>query len=145
MTNLQAAIGCAQLERIEETIVKKRRMGKLYRELLSDIPGMQLPLECTDYAENTYWVFGIVLQEEVPFDADVIMKQLGEQGIGTRSFFCGMHAQPVFQKMGMFHGERYPVAERLSKRGFYLPSGLNLTDDEQEYVVEKIRAIMMNA
>lgn len=145
MTNMQAAVGCAQLERINETVVKKRHIGHLYDEILADAPGLQLPLRHTDYADNIYWVYGIVLEDEVPFDAEEMMCRLKAEGIGTRGFFWPMHEQPVFQKMGLFDGERYPAAERLARRGFYIPSGLSITDEQQKYVAEKVKSILRNA
>lgn len=142
MTNLQAAIGVAQLERIEETVKKKRHIGKFYNGLFAGVEELQLPLANTDYAENIYWVYGMVLNDDVPVDADEFMKRLGEEGIGCRGFFWGMHEQPVFKKMGLFKEEKYPVAERLARRGFYVPSGVNLTDDDQEYVAEKVKKVL---
>ncbi len=142
MTNLQAAIGCAQLERIDETVVKKRHIGHLYNELLKDVEGIQKPVEKTEYADNIYWVYGMVLDDSVKVDAEEFMKRLGTEGIGCRGFFWGMHEQPVFKKMHLFDGEHYPNAERLARRGFYIPSGLNLTDDDQEYVVEKLKKVL---
>ncbi|MFM9158916.1 MAG: DegT/DnrJ/EryC1/StrS family aminotransferase, partial [Dolichospermum sp.] len=100
MSNLQAALGVAQLERLTEFVDRKRAMGQLYTELLADVQGIQLPLAKTDYADNIYWVYGIVLQEEITFDAEVMMKKLAEHKIGTRPFFWCMHEQPVFLKMG---------------------------------------------
>ena len=79
---------------------------------------------------NIYWVYGIVLQESVSFDAKGAMQKLAAMGVGTRPFFWPMHEQPVFRKKGWYAGERYPVAERLARRGFYLPSGMALSDDE---------------
>lgn len=76
MSNLHAAVGVAQLERLAEFVARKRTMGRLYTELLADLPGIQLPLTKTDYAENIYWVYGIVLNDEVPFDAKVAMSKL---------------------------------------------------------------------
>lgn len=142
MTNLQAAIGCAQLERIDETVEKKRHIGHLYNELLKDVDGVQKPVDKTEYADNIYWVYGLVLEDQIKADADEVMKRLGDEGIGCRGFFWGMHEQPVFQKMHLFDGERYPVSERLARRGFYIPSGLNLTDDDQQYVVEKLKKVL---
>ena len=141
MTNLQAAVGLAQLERLDEHIVRKRYIGKRYTELLRDIPWLQLPLEKTDYAENIYWVYGLILKDDVPFDAQEAMSRLKEKGIGTRPFFWPMHEQPVFKKMGLFGGESYPVAERIARRGFYIPSGLALTNEQIEIVVSAIRGI----
>jgi perosamine synthetase len=130
MTNLQAALGIAQFERIEQHIIRKREIGRLYTSLLIKIPGIQLPLEKTDYAESIYWVYGIVLTDKRIKNAFQMMKKLAEMKIGTRPFFYPMHLQPVFNKMGLFNYETYPVAENLAEYGFYLPSGLGLTNDE---------------
>jgi len=130
MTNLQAALGVAQLERLDEFVDRKRRMGKLYSELLAGTPGIQLPVTSTDYAVNIYWVYGVVLGNDLDFDAIEAMRRLGERQIGTRPFFYPMHQQPVFRKMGLFHGVSCPVSERIAERGFYLPSGMALTEKE---------------
>ena len=143
MSNLQAALGVAQLERLDEFIQRKRQIGKYYTELLSDLTQIQLPLVKTDYADNIYWVYGIVLKSELPFDAVAIMNRFGEYQIGTRPFFWCMHEQPVFQKMGLFSGESYPIAENLARRGFYLPSGLGLKDAQIEEVVKVLRKIIL--
>lgn len=142
MTNLQAALGVAQLEKIDRSVAKKRHIGALYNALLKNVDGIQLPVEKTDYADNIYWVYGIVLDDNLPIEADEFMKRLGAEGIGCRGFFWGMHEQPVFKNMHLFDGESYPNAERLSRRGFYIPSGVNLTDDDQEYVIEKIKLVL---
>jgi perosamine synthetase len=141
MTNMQAALGVAQLERLDEFVRNKRAMGQRYTALLKDVEGLQLPLERTDYAENIYWVYGVVLDDAIPFDAEAAMKRLAVSGIGTRPFFWPMHEQPVFKKMGLFAGERFPVAERLARRGFYLPSGLALTDHQVKKVAAVVREV----
>ena len=141
-TNLQAAIGLAQLEKLDEHIQLKRSMGQLYSELLRDIQGLQLPLEKTDYAENIYWVYGIVVDNSLPFNAKEAMRRLNEMGVGNRPFFWPMHEQPVFNKMGLFKNEDYPVAERIARRGFYVPSGLNMNKDKITEVVKAIKLII---
>jgi perosamine synthetase len=142
MSNLQAAVGVAQLERLDGFVAHKRRMGLLYTELLADVADLQLPLPKTDHAENIYWVFGIVLNENVPFTAEEAMQRLAKFGIGTRPFFWPMHEQPVFRKLGFFAGESHPVAERLARRGFYLPSGLALTDVQIKIVSAAVREVI---
>lgn len=139
MSNLQAAVGVAQLERLDEFVARKRRMGRRYTELLAEVPGLQLPLPATDYAENIYWVYGVVLDDALPFDAEEAMARLRRLGVGTRPFFWPMHEQPVFRRMGLFAGERHPVAERLARRGFYLPSGLALTDQQIEQAAQALQ------
>ncbi len=138
MCNLQAAVACAQLERIEHIIKKKREMGRLYHELLIHENRLQLPKEHTEYADNIYWVYGVMLKDDVSCDSDAVMKKLAEKGVSTRPFFWCMHEQPVLRKMGLFENESYPNAEKMARRGFYLPSGLNLTEDDQRYVVQKL-------
>jgi perosamine synthetase len=142
MTNLQAALGVAQLERLGEFVGRKRAMGARYTKALSSLKSVQLPLPATNYAENIYWVYGMVLNDDVPFDAVEAMKRLGKLGVGCRPFFYPMNKQPVLQKLGLFAGESYPVAERLGERGFYIPSGMALTEAQGQTVIEKVREVL---
>lgn len=141
MTNMQAALGLAQLERLDEFVARKRRMGALYTDELRSVDVLQLPMPSTNYAENVYWVYGLVLNDDVPFDAAEAMSRLAELGIGTRPFFYPMHLQPVLQRRGLFLGESYPVAERLAERGFYIPSGLALTEQQIEVVCTRVKEV----
>jgi perosamine synthetase len=143
MTNIQAAIGLAQLERLDEFILLKREMGKLYTELLKNKGGIQLPLAKTDYAENIYWVFGLLLKESIHIDSEEAMKRLASKGIGTRPFFYPMHQQPVLKRLGFFEGESYPVAEQLHLKGFYLPSGLALKANQIYRCVDIISEVLV--
>jgi len=142
MTNLQAALGVAQLERLDVFVARKRRMGLRYTERLSLVEGLELMPPKTPYAENIYWVYGMVLKDDVPFDAAEAMRRLGQKGIGTRPFFWPMHEQPVFHSMGLFAEEHHPVAERLARRGFYIPSGMALTDAQMEEVAAAIEDLL---
>jgi perosamine synthetase len=139
MTNLQAAVGLAQLERLDEFVARKRKMGRLYTERLRDIPGIQLPLAKTAYAENIYWVFGVMLDSGL---ADDVTKRLAKRNVGTRPFFWCMHEQPVFKKRGWYAGESYPVAEAMARRGFYLPSGLALSEEQIHAAADELRAVL---
>lgn len=143
MSNLQAALGVAQLERLDEFVLRKKRMGRIYREMLAGVSGIQLPVAGTDYAENIYWVFGVVIEDDMPFDAADAMKLLAAKGIGTRPFFYPMSRQPVFLKMGLFAGEDNPVTEKLSRKGFYIPSGLALTDEQMSRVADAVKLVFM--
>lgn len=142
MTNLQAAVGLAQLERLDEFVARKRRMGALYTRLLADVAGIQLPLPETDFAQNIYWVYGLVLDDDVSFDAKDAMARLGDRGVGSRPFFWPMHEQPVLRKMGLFLDECYPVAERIARRGFYIPSGIALTEEQITTAATAVRGIL---
>lgn len=141
-TNLQAAVGLAQLERLEEFVEKKREMGKFYTEKLQDIKGLQVPIAKTDYAENIYWVYGLVLDKNLKIDNREMQKLLAEEGIGTRTFFWCMHEQPVYQEKGLFRDEHYKNAEYLARKGFYIPSGLALTREQMDRVVIGVSNVM---
>lgn len=141
MTNLQAAVGLAQLERLDDFVAMKRRMGRRYTEHLQGLD-LELPLASTAYAENIYWVYGIVLPDSFSGDAEEVIVRLAERQIGARPFFWPMHEQPVFHKMGMFQGAVHPASERLARRGLYLPSGLALRDEQVEYVAVALKEII---
>jgi perosamine synthetase len=142
MTNMQAALGVAQLERFEQIIAKKRWMGAAYTERLKEIPGMQLPVE-ESWAKQVYWMYGLVLNESRGMDAAEFARRLDEQGVQTRPFFLGMHEQPVFWAHGLFKGECYPVAERIAKQGLYLPSGLALTNAQLEETCNAVKRVLL--
>ncbi len=143
MTNLQAALGVAQLENIEKHIEKKRIIGRLYNEKLVSVKDkIQLPLATTDYSENIYWVYGLVASSSE--ERDHLIMKCSEQKIGTRTFFWCMHEQPVFKKMGLFVKESYPVAENLARCGFYIPAGLGISKKEIEVVANVLTETILN-
>lgn len=142
MTNLQAALGLAQLPRIEELLARKREMGRYYTKGLSRLEGLQLPLAATSYAENAYWVYGITLSDELPFDAIEAMKRFAAEGIGTRPFFWPIHEQPVLRRMGLCKNTRAPVSERIGRRGFYIPSGLGMSRSQMDRVIEVAHKVL---
>ena len=142
-TNLQSAIGLAQLEKLNHFIIKKRKIGKIYNKELSKIKIFNTPLEKKEYAKNIYWVYGLVLKRNSPIKLDIFMKKLKKFGIETRNFFWPLHQQPVLRKMGFFKKTKLPVAEYLSRNGFYLPTGLSITSAQQKYVVNIIKKITL--
>lgn len=141
-TNLQAAVGLAQLERLDEFVRLKRRMGEFYTGKLKGIPGIRLPRERTEYADNIYWVYGIVLTDEVKITNREMVKLLAEEGIGSRTFFWSLHEQPVFRKQGLYMNESYPNAEYLARKGFYIPSGLKITEEQMERTADALIKIL---
>jgi perosamine synthetase len=142
MTNLQAALGVAQLERFDAIVTRKREIGRRYLEALRDIEDLELPVE-RDWARQVYWMFGVVLGDGVPFDAAEVARRLGRAGVETRPFFVGMHEQPVLRQRGLFEGESYPVSARLTRRGLYLPSGVALSDSAIDEVVACVRSAVV--
>lgn len=143
MTNLQAAIGVAQMERIEEHIEIKRRNAKLYTQLLTETPYIQLPTE-KEWAKNVYWMYGIIIDESIGMNGEQFAKRLAEEGVTTRPFFYPIHFQPVFKDMELFENESHPIAERIAKQGLYLPSGLTLTEEQIKKVATAVKAVIQN-
>jgi perosamine synthetase len=130
MTNIQAALGLAQLENLKESVKKKRWIGEVYNELLEDIDAIRLPLISTEYCKNIYWVYAIVIKDTCLKSAKEAMNSLSELKIGTRPFFYPMHRQPVFNEMGLFLDSSLPNSEKLYEKGFYIPSGMALTKEQ---------------
>ena len=141
-TNLQAAVGLAQLERLDEFVEKKRYMGQYYTDGFRNLKEVILPIEKTEYANNIYWVYGMVLRRDIKADNKTVQKLLAEEGIGSRTFFWCMHEQPVYKKQKLFINQTYPKAEYLARKGFYIPSGLALTKEQMDQVIEKVQMVI---
>jgi len=141
MTNIQAAIGLAQLEQIDKLIEKKRWIGHTYNKKLKDNPRIILPVE-EYWAKNVYWMYGIVLKDTAGIDARELAERLNKLGVETRPFFLGMHEQPVLKDLGIIKNEKYPVSEMISRKGLYLPSGLTLTKDKIDFVVDTVKKLL---
>lgn len=142
MTNMQAALGLAQVERIDQIIEHKKWMGQSYNQLLCDLSELQLPTE-KSWAKQVYWMYGVVLNDNLEMEAEGFAARLQDLGVQTRPFFLGMHEQPVLLERGLFKGEHYPVAERIARKGLYLPSGMALTETQLEQVSEKVREALI--
>jgi perosamine synthetase len=141
LTNLQAALGLPQVDRMDQIVARKRAIGQAYTDRLSEVEGLELQVQ-QPWAKSVYWMYGLVVREETGLDAGELARRLAERGVETRPFFLGMHEQPVFRARGLFEGEAYPVAERLARQGLYLPSGLGLGDDEIERVSHAVREVL---
>jgi perosamine synthetase len=141
LTNLQAALGVAQVERVDEIIARKRLLGHEYTQRLKEIEHLSLPVE-EPWARSIYWMYGLVLSEEREMNGAQFAARLREHGVETRPFFLGMHEQPVFHRHGLFLNENYPVTERLARRGLYLPSGLALTEDQMTRVCDAVHVVL---
>lgn len=132
-TNLQAAVGLGQLQSIDKLLDRKKSMAALYQAGLKDIPGLRLPVE-KDYATNVYWMYAVMVEE----GRDELCKALKEKGVDTREFFLPCHSQPA---INLQMQEAFPITEDASQRGFYLPSGLAITDEQIAYVCKCMREI----
>ncbi|HEY7162606.1 MAG TPA: DegT/DnrJ/EryC1/StrS family aminotransferase [Acidobacteriota bacterium] len=141
LTNLQAALGLSQIQRMEEIIQKKRAIAAAYNERLKDIAELQLPSE-ENWARSVYWMYGIVLSDSTSLNAAQFADALRKREIETRPFFLGMHEQPVFHRRGLFLNEKYPVAERIARHGLYLPSGLGLQENQIDVICNTIHSLI---
>src|SRR3989338_2553806 len=138
LTNMQAAIGLAQMERIEELVEARRKNAQLYNSLLKEIPGLVLPAE-EPWAKNVYWMYGVVVDEHFPLTMPQLREELQKRGIETRTFFIGMHKQPAYAHLGI-QGE-FPNTEYLENKGFYLPSSSHLTEEQIKFIADAIKQI----
>ena len=141
LTNMQAALGVGQVRRIESIVERKRWAAAEYTKRLCNLPQLQLPME-HPWAHSVFWVYGMVLADDVGFEAAEFAKRLKALGVETRPFFLGMHEQPVFHDMGLFKNQHYPVSERIARRGLYVPSGLALTLEQIEVVSAAVRTVL---
>ena len=144
MTNVQAAIGVAQLEKIEDYINARRKNAQLYNELLSKVKGIKTPSEA-EWAKNVYWMYGILVEDDFGMSMQELRDELNKKEVDTRTFFIGMHKQPMYE----LDDERfpditgnYPVADELAKKGLYLPSSSHLSEEKIKHIVEAIKKIV---
>lgn len=135
MTNIQAALGLAQLEKVEWHLKRRREIAMWYYKYFRDARGLILPVE-KKWAQNVYWLFCVILDENVLMERDEIMRLLMEQGIETRPFFYPMHSLPPFQAIA--EGCFFPVADRLASRGISLPTWSGLTEKEVAYICKTL-------
>ncbi|MDA9189282.1 DegT/DnrJ/EryC1/StrS family aminotransferase [Candidatus Pelagibacter sp.] len=142
LTNLQAALGLAQLETIKKSIKRKIEIGNLYNKLLEEISCINIPVKKNRYSKNIYWVYGIVLNNKCKLSKKTIMQRLKNKNIETRSFFSPMHTQPVYKKMGLFKGLKFKNSEMIYKKGFYLPCGIGITNKEIFTVCKVLKKIL---
>jgi len=141
-TNIQSAIGLAQLEKLNYFVKKKRSIGKIYNKELYKNKIFYTPVDKTSYAQNIYWVYGLLLKKKSPITLNALIKKLKKYGIETRNFFWPLHQQPILKKMGYFKKIKLPVSEYLARNGLYLPTGLSLTLKQQKYVINKLKKII---
>ena len=135
MTNIQAALGLGQLERLDYFVERKRRNAALYAERLAGIPGITCAPEAS-WAKNVYWMYSILVQDDYPLSRNALMAALRERGIDTRPFFRAIHTMPSHPR-----DVRLPVAEDLSARGINLPSSVKLTEEQIDYICKQIREL----
>jgi perosamine synthetase len=139
MMGYQAAMGRAQLRKIDYVIEQKRRIAGTYTSLLAEVPGIRTPVEL-EWARNVFWMYAIEVTDEFPLTRDELSASLAGTGIESRTFFCPMNMQPFLRRQPGYRHVPCPVAERLWTTGLYLPSSITLTDVQIAAVVEGIRS-----
>lgn len=132
MTNIQAAIGLAQLEKIDDLLAIRRNNAAHYNRRLADIPGLTLPPQA-GWAENVYWMYSVIVEDEFGLGRDELRDRLRAAGIDTRPFFYPVHTLPMYNT-----GQSLPVAEDLGRRGINLPSGATLTSEQIDYICDTL-------
>jgi perosamine synthetase len=141
LTSPQAALALPQIARIEAIIERKRSIARMYSQRLGELDWLELPIE-EPWARSVYWMYAVRLRPEAGIDAATVADRLRLRGVETRPFFIGMHAQPALRKRGLFAGQSFPVADALSRYGFYLPSGLALTEAQIETATAALKEVL---
>lgn len=126
-TDMQAVIGIEQMKKLPERVRRKKEMGRLYEKELCNIPGVELIK--TDFEQTALWFFDILCEHR-----DELAEFLKDRGIGTRPFYPPLHSEPAFNIPGNF-----PVTEEISAKGLWLPSSVNLTDEQIEFICKSIK------
>jgi len=134
MSNLQAAVGLAQLERVEELCGARVQVARTYSRLLADVPQVELPLDSWEGGTNSHWMYAVKLAGTGESGRDELAAFLRSRGIDTRTFFIPLHKQPAFAGFAA----SCPVSEDLSQRGLLLPTGPTLTEAMQERIAFEI-------
>jgi perosamine synthetase len=140
MPNVLAAIGLAQLERVDFYLENRRRNAAYYGERLAQQRGITTPPN-EPYTLNSYWMYGILIEDDFGPTRDEVMTLLRGAGIDTRSFFVSMHRQPALAKYGCDVSGAYPVSDELARKGLYLPSGSGLREEELSRVVDTLLSL----
>jgi perosamine synthetase len=140
MTNLQAAVGVAQVEKLDRFVEMRRENARKYNERLAAVNGIRTPPE-KEWARSNYWMYAVTVEDSFPVNREGLIERLSEREIGTRRFFVPMHQQPVFNREGRFEDERYPASETAGRRGLYLPSTSHLSTEEINEVCDAIESI----
>jgi perosamine synthetase len=139
MTNMQAALGVAQLAKVQAFINQRRAIANRYRDLLAHVRGLVLPIE-RQGSQHVHWVFAMLVDEgKFGRSRDQLSTALRNRGIDNRRFFCSANEQPLYADR--FFGQSFPVAERLAKDGINLPSGNDLQFDEVDYIAQTILSL----
>ena len=138
MTGYQAAMGVAQMKKINTFIDGKRKMAETYNKYLSQAEHLQLPAEL-EWAKNVYWMYGITVKSGNKSTRDGLMAHLKNAGIDTRTFFCPMNQQPFLISQKGFRKVNCPVADSIWERGLYLPSSVNLQEEQIEFICTQIK------
>jgi len=134
MTNLQGAIGVAQLERLNEIIEAKRKIAHYYNKSFSSFDEIIIPPEET-WAYNSFWLYTILLSEKVTISRDDLITELLKHGIESRPTFYPIHQMPIY-KSYLDGNQNFPVAGYISENGISLPSSVSLSEKEQDSIID---------
>ena len=142
MTNIQAALGLAQLEQLKNMVKRKREIGIYYHSLLKDVKGLSLPLNKTSYSDNIYWAYTLTIKKEIPLSGGELSEELKKYDIDSRPSFWPLNLQPIYLKNKYFDESLvYPISKQLADKCIYIPSYVSLSNDKIQYISETIKGI----
>ena len=141
LTNLQAAVGCAQLEQLPSFIASKRRIASLYSDALKHIPGI-MTMSPASWAKSTFWLYTVLVDaKSAGAGSRALLRRLEQAGIETRPLWRPIHLNPAFRNCSQFD---CAVAERLNRDALSLPSSVGLSDESLHFVTSTIEGILQN-
>ena len=140
LTNIQSAIGCAQMTRIGDILARKDTMAAYYKEHLSDIEGLRLPIQLPE-TRNVWWMYNVRLEGRLAGKRTQFMQALKEKGVESREDFIPFNDQEIFIEKGLTNAGECPVASEAGREGFYIPSGTDISEEEQVYVCQAMHEV----
>jgi perosamine synthetase len=137
MDELSAALGCSQMERIEEILDKRTKIAEMYGKKLEEVEEVQVPFIAPYVSRMSWFVYVIRLKRGI--DRNRLIKYLNEEGVQCKPYFTPIHLQPFYRKMFGYKEGNFPITEDVTERTIALPFFNNLKEEQVDYVVEKIK------
>lgn len=142
MTNIQAAIGCAQLERVNWHIEQRKRVAQRYRQNLENDVRLTLPVE-ESWAQSVYWMFSVLIRDTDERGRDEMIQRLADSGVETRPIFYPMHVLPPYRSLQP--DTEFPVATKVAATGINLPTHAGLTNDDVDEICEILEQVLSSS
>jgi dTDP-4-amino-4,6-dideoxygalactose transaminase len=140
MDEMSAALGMAQLGRIEELLEKRRRVARMYTQRLGDLGGLATPYATATTTRRSWFVYVIRLVPEI--DRKRVMAALEERGVPSRPYFTPIHQQPFYRERFGYQEGSFPITEAVARSTLALPFSSVMTEEQVDHVCEALKAVV---